>query len=115
MSLRDELDAVYRQHAPQLVARTLVLGRITPTVRSQHGGPIEASGHFGPVEERSFPWERTYSRDEWLDQLPTHSDHRTLPLDVLGPLLEHIGNAIDANGGELTIRHSTELLLAVRK
>jgi len=113
--LREELDAVYRQHAPELVVETFVLGRAARTLGQAHGGPIEDCGRFGPIEERSFLWEHTYTRDEWLDQLPTHSDHRTLPPDVLGTLLEHIGEVIDANGGTLTIGHSTELLLAVRR
>ena len=60
-------------------------------------------------------WEHTYTRGEWLDQLPTHSDHRTLPPDVLAPLLHHVGDVIDANGGTLTIGHTTELLLAARQ
>ena len=113
--LRDELDAVYRQHAPELVAKTFVLGRVALTLGQAHAGPIEACERFGPVEERSFLWEHTYTRAEWLDQLPTHSDHRTLPPEVLGTLLERIGGVIDANGGALTIGHTTELLLAVRR
>jgi SAM-dependent methyltransferase len=115
VSLRDELDAVYRQHAPEVVAKTFVLGRVGQTLEAAHGGPIDACGCFGPVEERSFPWEHTYTRDDWLDQLPTHSDHRTLPPDVLGELLERVGELIDANGGTLTIGHTTDLLLAVRR
>jgi SAM-dependent methyltransferase len=112
---RDELEAVYRQHAPQLLATTFVLGRPALSLRAAHAGQIEGCGRFGPVEERSFTWEHTYTRGEWLDQLPTHSDHRVLPPDVLGALLEHIGDVIDANGGVLTIGHTTELLLAVRQ
>ena len=112
VSLRDELDAVYRRYAPQIVAKTFVLGRHAPTLRAAHGGPIEACGRFGPVEARSFQWERTYTRDEWLDQLPTHSDHRTLRPEVLSTLLGHIRAVIDANGGTLTIGHTTELLFA---
>jgi SAM-dependent methyltransferase len=112
--LREQLHDVYRRRAPQIVAKTFVLGRPAPTLAEAHAGGIEACERFGPVEERSFPWERTYTRDEWLDQLPTHSDHRTLPPEVLRALLEHIGAVIDANGGTLTIRHITELLLAVR-
>jgi hypothetical protein len=105
---------VYQEHAPELLAKTFVLGRPAQSLGSAHAGPIEACRFFGPAEERSFEWERTYSRDEWLDQLPTHSDHRTLPPDVLATLLERIGAVIDANGGALTIGHTTELLLAVR-
>ncbi|MET0902852.1 MAG: class I SAM-dependent methyltransferase [Acidimicrobiales bacterium] len=113
--IRDELTAVYRRHSPQLLAKTFVLGRPARSLRAAHADPIEACGRFGPVEERSFTWERTYTRDEWLDQLPTHSDHRTLPPAVLGRLLEGIGAVIDANGGVLTIGHTTELLLAVAR
>jgi SAM-dependent methyltransferase len=114
VSLRDELDAVYRQHAPQIVAKTFVLGRHAPTLRSAHGGSIEACGRFGPVEERLFQWERIYTRDEWLDQLPTHSDHRTLRPEILSTLLRHIRAVIDASGGTLTIGHTTESLVAAR-
>lgn len=113
--VRNELTAVYRQHAPELLTKTFVLGRPALSLREAHAGPIEACGRFGAVEERSFTWEHTYSREEWLDQLPTHSDHRTLPPDVLNRLLQHIGDVIDANGGALTIGHTTELLLAARR
>lgn len=114
VGLRDELEAVYRQHAPHLRTKTFVLGRPAMSLKAAHAGPIDACGRFGPVEERSFLWERTYSRDEWLDQLPTHSDHRTLPPDVLNALLAHVGAVIDENGGTFTIGHTTELLLAER-
>lgn len=112
--LRDELTSVYRAHAPQLLEKTFVLGRSAPSLGAAHAGPIEASGRFGGIEEQAFLWERTYTRDEWLDQLPTHSDHRTLEPDVLARLLAHIAAVIDANGGALTIGHTTEVLLAVR-
>jgi SAM-dependent methyltransferase len=114
-TLREDLAAVYREHAPQIIDKTFVLGRPAPTLGEAHGGAIEACGRFGPVEERAFHWERTYTRDEWLDQLPTHSDHRTLPPEVLSTLLRHIRAVIDANGGTLIIGHTTELLLATRR
>lgn len=113
--LREELTAVYRESAPRLLATTFVLGRPASTLGAAHAGPIEACGRFGDIEERAFQWERTYTRDEWLDQLPTHSDHRTLEPDVLARLLENIAAVIDANGGVLNIGHTTEVLLAVRQ
>ena len=91
VSLRDELDAVYREHAPQIVAKTFVLGRPALTLGSAHAGPIEACGRFGPVEERSFEWERTYTRDEWLDQLP-----RTATTDVAPRRARHACSSTSA-------------------
>lgn len=113
--VREELTAVYRQHAPELLTKTFVLGRPAPTLGESHGPQIEACGRFGHIEEGAFEWARTYTRDEWLDQLPTHSDHRMLAPDALATLLEHIGEVIDANGGTLTIWHTTEVLVAVRR
>ena len=108
---KEPMAAVYEQHAPQIIDKTFVLGRPAPTLGESHRDPIDACGRFGPIEERAFAWEHTYTRDEWLDQIPTHSDHRTLPPDVLATLLEHVGALIDADGGTLTIPHDTELLL----
>lgn len=112
--LRDELTVVYQEHAPELLTKTFVLGRPALSLRAAHAGPIEDSGRFEPVQDESFEWERAYSRDEWLDQLPTHSDHRMLRPDVLRTLLRHIGEVIDDNGGGFTIGHTTELLIAIR-
>jgi SAM-dependent methyltransferase len=32
---------------------------------------VREAGGFGEPEQWRFDWERTYTRDEWLDQLPT--------------------------------------------
>src|SRR5438067_1336749 len=56
---------------------------------------LEASGLFEPPERRQYGWEQRYSRQEWLDQLPTHSDHRTRPPEKLDTLLAGVGDAID--------------------
>lgn len=39
---------------------------------------IAASGHFALVAERRYPWEQTYSADEYLAVLDTYSGHRTM-------------------------------------
>lgn len=111
--LRETFNAVYRRAAPALVGTAIVL-HPPDKDRSQHADSVDASGFFEPVEQRDVPWERTYSRDEWLDQLQTHSDHRVLPPDELQTVLDGIGEVIDANGGALTIRHVTRLLRARR-
>ena len=75
---------------------------------------LEATGLFDAVDVHIYYWERRYSRDEWLDQLPTQSDHRILPPDVLRALLAAIGDVIDGLGGSLLMRYDTMLVTARR-
>lgn len=63
-------------------------------------------------EVASFPWSRTYTRDEWLDQLPTHSDHAALAPDVRERLLAEVGETIDRLGGAFRMAFTTILVAA---
>lgn len=69
---------------------------------------------FGDPEQWQFAWERSYTRDHWLDQLPTHSFYTRLPLDDLKRLLAQTGDAIDAVGGSFTMRYLTTVVTAAR-
>lgn len=57
---------------------------------------------------------RRCTRDEWLDQVPTHGGHSRLPRAKLEELLAGIGAAIDAVGGSFTMRYTTVVVTAVR-
>ncbi len=63
---------------------------------------------------RWFPWTRTYQRDEWLNQLLSRSDHTALAVEVLAPLLDGIGSAIDGHGGSFVMNFETVLISATR-
>jgi SAM-dependent methyltransferase len=67
---------------------------------------------FGTPEQWRFTWERTYTRDEWLDVLPTHGGHGQLPPDRLQALLDGTGAAIDARGGRFTMPYVTVVVTA---
>jgi len=71
-------------------------------------------GAFGDPEQWRFDWERTYTRDEWLDQVPTTGDHSQFPPAQLDELLAGIGAAIDAVGGGFTMRYTTLVVTAAR-
>ncbi|WP_208325950.1 class I SAM-dependent methyltransferase [Amycolatopsis arida] len=75
---------------------------------------IRESGGFGEPERWRFDWERTCTRDEWLDQLPTSGVLTRLPPDVLAALLEPVGAAVDAMGGRFTMRCTTVAVTAAR-
>ena len=75
---------------------------------------FEASGQFTRPERRQYFWEQVYSRQEWLDQLPTHSDHRTLPAETLAAALAGVSDAIEALGGSIQVRYDTLVVTALR-
>ena len=62
---------------------------------------IRQAGAFGEPEQWRFDWDRAYTRDEWLDQVPTLGGHTQLPPAKLAELLAGIGAAIDAVGRRL--------------
>lgn len=74
---------------------------------------IREVGAFDEAEQWRFDWERTYTRDEWLDQVPTSGGHNLLPPDKLHELLVGIGAAIDAVGGSFTMNYATVVVTAV--
>jgi hypothetical protein len=75
---------------------------------------IREAGGFSEPEQWQFGWERTYTRDEWLDQMPTHGQLVALPPDKLAHLLESVGAAIDAMGGSFTMPYTTVAVTAAR-
>lgn len=105
-------DRVYESVAPELRG-AYALGKLPP----DDGGrkAIDAEGHYEPTEVRTYEWRRRYTRDEWLDQLPTHSDHRLLPPKRLAALLEAVGKTIDDLGGSIVVSYRTQLITARRQ
>ena len=71
-------------------------------------------GAFSDPEEWRFDWERSHSRDEWLEQLPTSGGHSLFPRATLEELLAGIGAAIDAVGGSFTMRYAAVVVTAAR-
>jgi len=77
-------------------------------------GAIREAGGFGEPEQWRFDWERTYTTDEWLDQLPTLGSLTQLPAAKLAVVTESVGAAIDALGGSFTMSYSTIVVTAAR-
>jgi SAM-dependent methyltransferase len=75
---------------------------------------IRDSGAFGKAEQWRFDWRREYTRDEWLDGLPTSGGFNQLPAERLDPLLREIGQAIDVAGGSFTMDYAAMVVTAVR-
>jgi SAM-dependent methyltransferase len=75
---------------------------------------MRQAGGFGDPEQWQVHWERPYTRDEWLEFVPTAGGMSQIPPDRLEELLAGIGAAIDAVGGSFTMRYSTVAETAVR-
>ncbi|MER5646348.1 class I SAM-dependent methyltransferase [Streptosporangium sp. NPDC002524] len=75
---------------------------------------IREVGGFGEPEQWRFDWECSYTRESWLDQLPTSGALTRLPPDRLAEVLEGAGEAIDAMGGGFTMPYATVVVTAAR-
>lgn len=110
------LSAVYRRVLPDSLASrqwaTGLDGYSQLCVRAVDG--IRATGAFLEPERWRFDWERSYTRDEWLDQLPTTGGHTQLPPMELAEVAAAVGDAIDALGGSFTMRYATLVVIARR-
>jgi SAM-dependent methyltransferase len=74
---------------------------------------IREVGGFSEPEQWRFDWERPYTRDEWLDQMPTQGTLTQLPPDKVAEVLAGVGAAIDAMGGSFTMPYATVVVTGV--
>ncbi|KDN17155.1 class I SAM-dependent methyltransferase [Amycolatopsis rifamycinica] len=65
-------------------------------------------------ERCRFAWERTYTRDEWLDFLPTTGGLTRLPPEALAEVLSEVAAAIEELGGSFVLPYSTLAVFARR-
>jgi SAM-dependent methyltransferase len=109
--VRERLDPVYERLGPELVNPSVVLGN--PGRRGEDtAAALDDSGLFDAAEIRRFEWSRTYTTDEWLALIATHSDHQALGEARLQALRDAVGAALDAVGGTFEYRYETVLVTA---
>jgi SAM-dependent methyltransferase len=77
-------------------------------------GGIRETSAFGDPEHWDFEWDRPYTRDEWLEQVPTSGFAARLQPDAMQQILAGIGAAIDAAGGTFTMHYTTVAVTAAR-
>ncbi|WP_026178986.1 class I SAM-dependent methyltransferase [Streptomyces hokutonensis] len=75
---------------------------------------IRETGRFHEPEQSRFDWERPYTRDQWLDLLPTTGGLTRLDPGRLAEILGEVGRAVDALGGGFTMPYTTLAVIAVR-
>lgn len=70
-------------------------------------------GAFGEPEQWQYDWDQPYSRDEWLELVPTAGGHNRLPPGKLEELVNGLGDAIDRMGGDFVMRYAAVTVTAV--
>ncbi|MGW2631501.1 class I SAM-dependent methyltransferase [Streptomyces chattanoogensis] len=75
---------------------------------------IRETGQFNDPEQWRYDWEQSYTRDQWLELLPTTGGLTQLRPDQLADILEAVGGAIDSLGGRFTMNYTTLAATAVR-
>jgi SAM-dependent methyltransferase len=107
----DVLAEVYRRLEPELERYSILLGKLD-TRLSGTTDALRRSGCFPAPEIDSWSWERGYTTAQWIEQLLTHSDHRTLPPPRRAALVAAVREAIDGLGGTLEMSYETRLVRA---
>lgn len=101
---------VYHRVLPDSLAARQSRGSVVDgytALCSKAADGVREVGAFADPEQWRFDWEQPYTRDEWLDQLPTQGAFTRLPPAKLEEVLAAVGAAIDAAGGSFTMQYST--------
>jgi SAM-dependent methyltransferase len=110
--VRAALDEAYRRAAPALGEDyALPSAALTdPDADCERAAAaFRAAGGFAGVTIQVFTHSVVYTTAQWLDLLPTHSDHRTLPAGELAQVLAAVGQEIDRIGGTFEMGYQTWL------
>ncbi|HTZ25856.1 MAG TPA: class I SAM-dependent methyltransferase [Streptosporangiaceae bacterium] len=113
----DALASAYRRVAPDSPVSLSSLKQALAAYQAlfdKIADGIRVAGKFSEPEQWQFDWERIYTREEWLDQLPTQGHLNLLPPDKLAQVLDGVGAAIDAMGGSFTMPYATVAVTAKR-
>lgn len=115
--LADALGAAYQRALPpgspkMTIGYAVNRSSDLPVDFSVVTGSPRAFQHMAEEPTKAFPWSATYTRDQWLDELHTHTDHVALPADVRQNLFDEIGSTIDRFGGTFRMTFATYLISA---
>jgi SAM-dependent methyltransferase len=116
--LRQAFGAVFRRVLPDSPINSFWDRPAVDTYRAgsaKAADAIRQTGLFGEPEEWLFRWERPYTRDEWLDFVPTTGGFSRHPAAIQQELLDGLGGAVDAGGGTFTMAYATVAAVAARR
>jgi len=115
-SLREGFGQVYRRVLPDLPMFHRPVSGLNAysAMCAKAADGITQTGAFGEPQQWRVPWDHPYTKDEWLDMVPTSGFHTKLEPATIKELLAGLGAVIDAAGGGFTMHYTTVALTAVR-
>jgi len=84
------------------------------TFFSRAADGIRQTAAFGETEQWRFDWDRSYTRDEWLDQVPSFGGHSLIPPPQQARLLAGLAAVIDAAGGTFPVHFTAVAVTTTR-
>jgi hypothetical protein len=75
---------------------------------------IRQATAFGDPEQWRYDWDRSYTRDEWLELVPTSGGYSQFPPVEREELLAGIGAVVDTAGGSFTMHFTAVAVTAAR-
>ena len=111
--VRRLLSPIYARLKPSPENYSVLLGNHDGRTQATLEGIADAAA-FGPPSCATFTWRKVYDTAGWLEQLSTHSDHRSLAPLRRQQLLGAVGEAIDSIGGAFEMSYETLLISASR-
>jgi SAM-dependent methyltransferase len=112
--LSDALHLVYDELAPGMEEHSIVLRDLGRERAEETARYFDATLRFTPSKIRSYPWSKRYDTGEWLDNLMTHSDHRTMDPATRETLFAAIAGVIERFGGFVEMHYRCTMLGATR-
>jgi SAM-dependent methyltransferase len=116
--LAEAFTAVYRRVMPDSPLLRGGAGTSGPdayrAVCAKAADGMREADAFGEPEQWRFDWDRRYTRDEWLDQVPTSAFWAQIPVAGQREILAGFGAAIDAADGSFTVQYATVAVTATR-
>lgn len=104
--VREVLDEAYRKYAPELLEMSEQDRQ--HRAAKPYLADLRASGAFRSVETKEYPLSRTYTTDEWVGTVQTHSDHLQLDPARRSALAAELRDVIDRRlGGTITTSGGT--------
>jgi SAM-dependent methyltransferase len=107
---------IYQRVVPDSPVNVAILQNaveLYQTILDRAADGMRAAGGFGAADKWRYDWEQTYTRDEWLELMPTHGGMTRLSAGQRAAILAGVGAAIDAVGGSFTLPYATLVITAV--